>query len=239
MSESGYIRHASLAVAGLALVVSLLATVWLLGFDGVQQLQNGLVRLIDHRQAAITEPLWIAVYALVCVVSQCLIVPSGSLILIVAGFVFGPLVATAVYAVAQVLTTWPVVSFSHWVLRNYKPRALSRFLSVPVIARAIATVGEEDFMASVVLRLTPVVPSAAACLLAVTFAIPAGSFMLATACVCWVRPLFFASIGAALQQLATLESALKQSEAIDPTPIVLVFLSSLLLLAARLWLRRK
>ncbi len=239
MSRTARRNRFLVGIALIALAASVLATVWLLGFNGVQQLKAAIATLNLLEQTPVRDPIWIISYAVICIVSQCLIVPSGSLILIAAGFIFGPIVATVIYSVAQVLTTWPVVSFSRWLLDNYQPRILDRLLSLSAVSRVIDAVGQEDFMAGVVVRLTPVIPSAAACLLAVSVNLRFISFMLATVCVCWVRPLFFASVGGAVRQLSSLEVALQQTESIDPTPILLVFVSSVLLLLVRLWLRRK
>jgi len=88
-----------------------------------------------------------------------------------------------------------------------------------------------------VLRLTPVIPSAAACLLAAGLAITLNKFILATIAVCWIRPLFFASIGGSLQALTELSMASSGVAAFKP--LLLLFIAAVVLLLVKVLLRIK
>ena len=117
------------------------------------------------------------------------------------------------------------------LLYNFQQSLLSR----PIVK----TLNQEGVVAAIVLRLTPVIPSAAACCIAAALKIPIGAFCLATVMVCWVRPLFFASVGGAFQELSSLKNTLEGGASINLWPIILVFVTSLLLLLVRLWLRHQ
>ena len=92
-------------------------------------------------------------------------------------------------------------------------------------------------MTTVVLRLTPVIPSAAACLLAAGLGVDLRKFLAATAAVCWIRPLFFASVGGSLQALSALPNALSTSSVFGP--LLLLAIAALLLLIVKLTMRYK
>jgi uncharacterized membrane protein YdjX (TVP38/TMEM64 family) len=74
------------------------------------------------------------------------------------------------------------------------------------VPRAVAHVAEkasqDGIWASVVLRLTPVIPNAPACMIAAAAGIDLRAFMIGSVLAGWVRPLYFASLGATLGSLA-------------------------------------
>jgi len=98
-------------------------------------------------------------------------------------------------------------------------------------------VREEGFFATVVIRLTPVIPSAAACLLAAGLNIGLIRFIPATIAVCWIRPLFFASVGGSLQALSGISEAASASAALKP--LLLLFIAAFVVFLSRLYLRRR
>lgn len=213
---------------------------WMIAFDGMAMLQELLKNLNDRagKSTEITSAensLWLIGYAFVCLFSQLLIIPSGSLILIAAGFIFSPLIATIIFSVAQVLCSWPVYRMGELIGEKFPQRfeVLTSKFSLPPNWHKL--VQQEGFIATVVLRLTPVVPSAAACLLAAGMNIGLKRFIPATIAVCWIRPLFFASLGGSLQALTGL-SEVSASAAI--APLLLLFIAALLLLVVKLYLRR-
>jgi len=218
------------------LTLSVAGSVWLLLFGGLEVVQDFLVSLsirVDR-----DNWWWLGAYAVVCLLSQLLIVPSGSLILIAAGFIFSPLLAAGIFSVAQIICSLPVYAIGKTISDKYPNRfqALnSRFrfsADWPVDWESI--VRHEGFLATVVLRLTPVIPSAAACLLAAGLGIGWSRFLLATVAVCWVRPLFFASVGGSLQALTALRDGVS-----TVLPLLLLFAASVALLLAKLFLRVK
>lgn len=210
-------------------------------FGGAEQLQQWVVHAAGFAQAAGGEHLasMLVIYAVVCLLTQLLVLPSGSMILIVSGFVFGPLVAAAIYSVAQILTSWPVYKVAELSMQSGARGLLYNFQQSLLSRPIVKTLNQDGVVAAIVLRLTLVVPSAVACCIAATLKIPIGAFVSATVLVCWVRPLFFASVGGALQELSLLKNTLEGGASINLWPIILVFFSSLLLLLVRLWLRRQ
>ena len=219
----------------LFIAISVGVTFWLMGLDGVQVVLDYLVSLGEKIGRVGSEPKWLIIYSLVCLFSQLLIVPSGSLILIAAGFVFSPLLAAGIFAITQILSTWPVFKMGIFLRSRFPGRFKAEGILAKLPDHLLKTVRSEGFMAAVTLRLTPVVPSAAACLLAVGLGIKLGVFLAATAVVCWIRPLFFASIGGSLQSLALLKSG--DVKANSFLPLLAIFLTALLIFVTKLIIR--
>ena len=219
----------------LFVIASVAGSIWLLVFDGLSLVQNVLVRVNSRIEGAEGNLPWLIAYAIVCLLSQLLIVPSGSLILIAAGFIFSPLLAAGIFSVAQVICSWPVYSIGKIVSEKFphRFRSLTKRFKFPTDWEHI--VQQEGFLATVVLRLTPVIPSAAACLLAAGLAIDFTKFILATIAVCWIRPLFFASIGGSLQALTDLSDA--SGGVTTFKPLLLMFIAALVLLLVKVFLR--
>ena len=101
----------------------------------------------------------------------------------------------------------------------------------------LLTIRDEELLASVAIRLTPVIPSAVACLLAAGLGIGRNAFLLGTAISCWIRPLFFASVGASTQMLMELTDPAKILESVSFVPLIMAFVAASLLFALRVWLR--
>ncbi len=220
----------------LFIILSVTITGWWLLFDGLAVLQNQIAYFTNHENYISKKTLWLSIYAVVCLVSQLLIVPSGSLILIAAGFIFSPIAATAIFSLAQVLCSWPVYKMGAFISRKY-PEQLRRWVQkFQLPANFDHAVQQEGFYTTVVLRLTPVIPSAAACLIASGLGIGLRSFIPATIAVCWIRPLFFASMGGSLQSLTNLTESV-DSKAV--APLLLVFFAALALLVVKIILHYK
>lgn len=214
------------------LAISLAACLWWIFFDGFESLQRQLIGFNEQVQGADSKVLWVLVYAIVCLISQLFIVPSGSLILMAAGFVFSPLLAAGIFSIAQILCSWPVYLFGRHISERYPDRfeRLTQRFKLP--AGWYEMVQKEGFFATVVLRLTPVIPSAAACLLAAGLGISLHRFIAATIAVCWIRPLFFASLGASLQSLSNLSEAVDSAAVLRP--LLLVFFAAMVLFVVKL-----
>ena len=232
---------ALLPIAWGLIIASVIGTFWVMFFNGGQSLQQAMVHIASLAEDGINQDqsTLLLLYAVICLVTQLIVIPSGSMILIVSGFVFGPLLAAGIFSVAQVLALWPVYTVAAYSLRSGKDGFLNRFQNRLLLMPVVKALKREGIAAGIVLRLTPVIPSAAACCLAAGLCIPLRAFFIATTLVCWVRPLFFASVGGALQELSTLESTLDGKSSFNVWPIVLVFLAALLLLVTRLWLGRQ
>jgi len=219
------------------LVVSLFISVWLLMSDGLESVHRLMIYVNSHVQNADKKPLWLIVYAGLCVFSQLLVVPSGSLILIAAGFIFSPLLAAGIFSVAQVLCSWPVYKLGEIISCRYPDRFDKLTTRFGLPADWQKEIDNEGFIATMVIRLTPVIPSAAACLLAAGMGISLQRFIPATIAVCWIRPLFFACLGGSLQALSEIPEVMDTTSALQP--LVLLFFAALVLLFARLFIRYK
>lgn len=214
------------------LILSVAVSVWLLMFGGLEVVQEFLIGLSDRVDS--NSWWWLGMYGVVCLLSQLLIIPSGSLILIAAGFIFSPLLAAGIFSVAQVICSLPVYSIGKTISDKFPNRFDSLTRRFRLSAHWEAVVQQEGFLATVVLRLTPVIPSAAACLLAAGLGIEWTRFLFATIAVCWIRPLFFASVGGSLQALTTLDQGVA-----TVLPLLLLFAASVALLLVKLFLRAK
>jgi len=219
------------------IVLSVAISIWLLMFDGLESLLIVAQSVFDSVSTTEDIKSWLLLYALLCLASQLLIIPSGSIMLMVAGFLFSPLVAAAIFSVAQVLTTWPMYRFGQRLLLKFPGYLQRKLEKVPLPDNLLVLIAKESFSASVVLRLTPVVPSALACLLAAGLKISFNSFLLATFAVCWIRPLLFASIGGTLQALAGVRGSAVQLSTFGP--VILVFAAACLLFIVRVVMRQR
>lgn len=221
----------------LFIVASVAGSLWLIFFGGLEFVQTQLTVLNDHVQGAANKPLWLVMYAVLCLISQLLVIPSGSLMLIAAGFIFSPLLAAAIFSVAQVLCSWPVYKLGEVANSRFPNRfkLFSERFKFPQDWQHV--VNQEGYLSTVVLRLTPVIPSAAACLIAATLGIGLRKFIPATIAVCWIRPLFFASVGGSLQALTGLADAAAGLTTFKP--LLLLFVASVLLLLVKIVLRLK
>ena len=82
----------------------------------------------------------------------------------------------------------------------------------------LAIVREEGVLVGIVLRLAPVVPSAAACLIAAGLGIKFGVFMLGTVAAAWVRPLFFCQHRRGIELPARYHSIAGNALDVEPGP---------------------
>jgi len=197
-------------------------------------------RIEPQRLVATIGELNSPVYAILCfvclaLVSQFLVIPSGSLLLIGGGYLIGSLWATLIYTallpltgiiVGQITASSSVHSWAAMLL-NKKVK----------IARIVGLLEKEPFTLSAVLRLTPVIPAAIAAMVASTLKIKHTTFVLATLCVGWVRPLFFASIGGAIQSFAQFQQGLSSINEKSMLPLILLATGAILNLVVRCWLR--
>lgn len=204
-------------------------TVWLLFYGGTEILVSSFWRSYDwvqeHRIAAL------AIFFLISFVSQLIVMPSGSLMLLLAGFSLGALPAASVFAVAQVLSAWPVYALSYRALKPVEQgftRGTTKHRIQKILAK-IARLRGNEVLSTAVLRLTPVIPSAGACLLAAMCGIAVKPFLIGTLLTCWIRPLFFASSGAAMSSVFIEADVNDVIGGLDVTPLLLFFLSAVVL----------
>ncbi len=230
-------------VAIVALIVfSAIGIVWMMFLGGTQLVTDAVTDIANRQAIGEHSGLLLALFFALAVLTQLLVVPSGSLMLVAAGFVFGAPSAALVYAVAQALTAWPVYTIASRALRRGESTLWSSHVdsaAIRPLLTSIESLRQDSFLATVTLRLTPVVPSAVACVLAATLGLRARSFLLGTLASCWVRPLFFASAGAGLRSAGQLSEKGYVFSLTDVMPLLLLFVAALSTLVIRRLLKRK
>jgi len=200
--------------------------------------QEWLARLVLLRTSAEQNQwnawLW---FSLAVFVSQLLIVPSGSVLMLFGGFMLGAPAATLIFSIVQILTTGLLV----WLGRKSGIERLHQSLSrwSGLVETTFKALDRVPLTLGIVLRLFPVLPSAVACLLSVVFTIPLRIFLFATFLVGWIRPLLFASAGALLPSVLAIEASQSDTAVSVLWPASLLFFSALMLLAVRIWLTGK
>ncbi len=178
------------------LILSIVATVWLSSVDKTA--------IVDwfYQQYQQSSTLALIVFAAVTLVSQLIVMPSGFLLLLLGGFMLGAWPATLIYSIIQVLTVFPVRWLAH---RNQLPSGVVNFAHKQTTRfQVINSLNARPLVVGMILRLTPVIPSAVACLLSVWLKLSLGVFISATVLVCWVRPLIFSTIGERLPDIGRL-----------------------------------
>ncbi len=218
-----------LLLIAVLLAASVLATGWMLFYGGTELVGAVFWRSYDWVQANRTMALLL--FFLISFISQLIVMPSGSLMLLLAGFALGGLPAATVFAIAQVLSAWPVYSLSRRAL-NSVDRGFSHGTDkhrINAIMEKLASLRGNPLVATALLRLTPVIPSAGACLLAAMCSIKLKPFLIGTFLTCWIRPLFFASSGAAMSSVLLKQDMGGALGGLDVTPLMLVFVSALVL----------
>lgn len=173
---------------------------------------------------------FICAFALWALIANCLIVPAGSLSLIIGGAALGSFLPAAIWFVAQ-LACAPLL-YRAASDRTIRQQLIERYLGASA-TKLMARAARDGIWASVVLRLTPVLPSAPAALIAAGIGISLRSFLIGSSLAGWVRPLYFASIGAAAGSFA-------RAETISPNigitaPLIVLSCVSIVLFAARLY----
>jgi hypothetical protein len=192
-------RHAMTVLIG----VSILGTIAIFKNGGPIEVVKSVAMFADEAKANLT--LVILCYFAVSFMMQLALLPSGTIVPIVGGFLLGAPVAAGVYFLSQLAATpivWAMSRRSLGPTGDLKVEALvKRF--VPERWRGlIARAREEGVLGAMGLRL--LLPSAVACIVAAGIKIPLASLMLATLLVNWARPYVVASVGAAAKSFAEL-----------------------------------
>jgi uncharacterized membrane protein YdjX (TVP38/TMEM64 family) len=176
-------------------------------------------------------------FAVWAIAANLIVIPSGSLTLILAGFFVGAWLPAALWWGAQVVTA-PIV---HTIgARSIEPALVERLLQRAGLGASIEVLRlaarREGFLASAVLRLTPLLPGAPGAVIAAAAGICRTKFTLATLAVGWLRPLYFASLGAALPALADPSGLLNVRTLLPLAGLFAVVAGGF---GARLWIARR
>jgi uncharacterized membrane protein YdjX (TVP38/TMEM64 family) len=161
--------------------------------------------------------LMVAIFAVWSVICVILIVPIGTISVIVGGILFGAFLPALLWAVAQLITA-PVIY--HLTLRSLgsdvgSVPGAAPSAGVRLVERWVGRRGAEiidlarvdGLFTVIVLRLLPIVPSAPTCMISAALGIRLRHLVLGTLAVGWMRPLYYASIGVTIGSLTKLEDA--------------------------------
>jgi len=176
-------------------------------------------------------------FVFLTLISQFLVIPSGSVLMIGGGFLLGSLPAAFIYTALLPLTGFIVGTITaSSSLRKWVDSLIHKHQKA---AKIVDLVKNEPFTLSAVLRLTPIIPAAIAAMVASTLKVRHTTFIFATMCVGWVRPLFFASIGGAAQSLTQIQDDPISMSQRSIVPLSVLAISAILNLLVRCWLRWK
>jgi uncharacterized membrane protein YdjX (TVP38/TMEM64 family) len=177
--------------------------------------------------------LMVAIFAVWSVICVSLIVPVGTISVIVGGILFGAFLPAVLWAVAQLVTA-PVI---YHLTRSSIGADAGVGLVERWLGRRSAEIVDlarvDGFFTVIVLRLLPIIPSAPTCMIAAALGIQLKHLMLATLAVGWVRPLYYASLGVTIGSLTKLEDAGGVLSMAVATQLLLVLAGG-----AALWLLR-
>lgn len=191
-----------------------------------------LLRLAERHSVILA--ILVAAWALI---ANCLVLPAGSLSLIAGGASLGMFVPTAIWFAAQLVTA-PLLYRAGRVDRQRVAAIMRRYFG-PSTANWVARAADDGVWTTVLLRLTPVMPSAPAALIAAATGITFKSVMLGSALAGWVRPLYFASLGASIGSIARVGTAEAALSIETLWPLVLVCACAAGMLGFRLWVGRR
>lgn len=237
---SGKARSIGIGAILLLLVLSVVAIYWLTKGGGVAWIQE-TVRALD-RQVRANYPLAIGIFLAIALVIQCFIVPTGTIVMLTGGFLFGGPLAAGMYHAAQLVAA-PIVygairlGFGGYadaklddIVRRYLPE---RFSNLTEMARS------EGVMAAVSLRLAPVITSAIVPILAAASGIKLWALLVGSVLAGWVRPLFWASVGASAHSLAEVSNPSDILHKVNLLPIALACLAAAMVFALRVYLKMR
>lgn len=159
-----------------------------------------LLRLVERHRATLA-----IVFGLWALLANCLVLPAGSLSLIAGGAALGALLPAAIWFVAQLLTA-PLLYRAGNVDHARVDAVLRRYLGSGA-ATLVEQAARDGIWTTAALRLTPVLPSAPAALIAAAAGIELRSFMIGSLLAGWLRPLYFAGLGATVGSLSRVGSS--------------------------------
>jgi uncharacterized membrane protein YdjX (TVP38/TMEM64 family) len=224
------LNSARLQLLGLV-AASVLGTAGLLLAGGGTAILETLAQLEQRKVMVILE---FAVWALV---ANCLVLPAGSLSLVAGGAILGMAAPALIWFAAQLVTA-PLIYRTGAGSRDRIEPLVTRYLGSSAV-RIVARAAHDGVATTILLRLTPILPSAPACLIAAWAGIDLKSFMIGSGLAGWVRPLYFASLGAAAGELARVGATLEALSLRTLLALAIPCACAAVVLAARLHLSRR
>lgn len=182
----------------------------------------------------------IAIFVFLAFVLQLLVLPTGTITMLTGGFLFGAPIAAAIYYIAQLFAAPLVFGASRMGFGSFADEKLGGIAERDKSGR-LATIlhlaRSEGVLAAVALRLAPVITSPIVPILAATAGIRLQSLMLGSVLASWIRPLFWASIGATVHSVAQITNPSEILEKVSLKPLLLAFAAAALLFGARIYLK--
>ncbi len=186
-----------------------------------------------QRQAAQAPVQTLALYALVCFLSQLVIVPSGTLIALGGGYLFGLVAGGGVLATSALAANVIVFLIANSAFAGLVARYAD---AAPQRRRALDILQAEGAAGVVALRLSPIVPSALTATLSAAAGIGLATFAAMSVLTIWVRPFAFAAAGASMRQLTDVAQGAPANTALLVSALSL---AGFLLFALRLYVRAR
>lgn len=211
-----------------------LASVIAIAFAAADGGQRVFALLHWLQRAAAEAPLQtLALYALVCFLSQLVIVPSGTVIALGGGYLFGILAGGGVLATSALVANVIVFAIANSAFSGFVARYAD---AAPQRRRALDVLQAEGAAGVVALRLSPIVPSALTATLSAAAGISLATFAFISALTIWVRPFAFAAAGASMRQLTDVAQGAPANTALLVSALSL---AGFLLFALRLYVRAR
>lgn len=151
--------------------------------------------------------LMVTIFAIWSVICVSLVVPIGTISVIVGGILFGAFLPAVLWTVAQLVTAPVIYHLTRSSMGNNAGGGLVERWLGRRSAEIVDLARVDGFFTVIVLRLLPIIPSAPTCMIAAALGIRLKHLVLATLAVGWVRPLYYASLGVTIGSLTKLEDA--------------------------------
>jgi uncharacterized membrane protein YdjX (TVP38/TMEM64 family) len=170
------------------------------------------------------------VFAVWALVANCLVVPAGTLSVIVGGALLGPFTATLIWTLGQLATAPLLYRLTREGLGPVQLDSVAqRWLGWlgPQAANLKALAAVNGLQATALLRLMPVMPSAPATIIAAVAGIELRTFLAGSVLFGWMRSFYFASLGAALGSLSRLDAVVELLSFKTLAPMLALFAATL------------
>ena len=231
-----------LAVSLLLLIalVSAAGIAWF-GLAGGAGRIAGIVTVLGSHVDA-NYPLALGVFAALAFLLQLFILPTGTITMLTGGFLFGAPIAAGLYYFGQLLAAPVVYGAVRMGFGDFADEKLERLLAkyLPGRFKGILDIARaEGFLASVALRLAPVITSAVVPIMAATAGIKLRMLMLGSLAASWIRPLFWASVGATARSLSEVTNPREFLAQVDLKPLLYMFMAAVVQFLARIAMKAR
>jgi uncharacterized membrane protein YdjX (TVP38/TMEM64 family) len=184
-----------------------------------------LLLIVRETLAALSDrPVLIAVvFAAWALVANCLVVPAGTLSMIIGGALLGTVLPTLIWSVGQLLSAPLLYALTK---RGVGTVPMLRNVQVAQLVKLAQTNG---LQVTALLRLLPIMPNAAATMIAATAGIDLRTFLVGSVLTGWVRPAYFAGLGAAVGSLSKVDAVTDLLSLRTLVPLLLLFAGAVIL----------